>query len=235
MFLIGHGYAPRVTVKDGDGKVAFSGPVIFLPQDSSFVSYGVIKAPDAAPEQLGFEGYFFPSASLCDGAPCSTFPDADNPVLSLIAYHGNLGIDDGAAQSVYVLDKDKLSMFTTPGGKPRALLLPVGKQVSLGNGKGSISFDGYDRFVKLSITRQPGKIVPLLGVLAAIAGLLGSLFVRPRRTWVRARTVDGRTVVEVAALDRVSGGDAAAHVDDVAVVLRTQAPGAGDDQKDGRQ
>ncbi len=222
VFLTGHGYAPRVTVRDGDGNVAFSGPVIFLPQDSSLVSYGVIKAPDAAPEQLGFEGYFFPTASLCNGQPCSLFPDADNPVLSLIAYHGNLGIDDGAAQSVYVLDKDRLKPFTTPGGKARPLLLREGEKASLGKGMGSIRFDGYDRFVKLQINKQPGKVVPLVGVLLAILGLLGSLFVRPRRTWVRVGVRDGRTVVEVAALDRVSGGDPAAHVDAVAAALRPE-------------
>ncbi len=233
VFLIGHGYAPKVTVRDGDGKVAFSGPVIFLPQDGSFVSYGVVKAPDAAPQQLGFEGYFFPTASLCGGAPCSTFPDADNPVLSLIGYRGDLGLD--GPQSVYVLDKDKLKPFTTPGGRPRALLLREGERVSLGKGQGTISFDGYDRFVQLSISRQPGKIVPLVGVLAAIVGLLGSLFVRPRRTWVRAITVDGRTVVEVAALDRVTGGDPAAHVDVVAAALRTQGHDTSEDRKDGRQ
>src|SRR4051794_1891207 len=34
--LIGHGYAPVVTVKDGQGRVAFSGPVVFLPQDGNF-------------------------------------------------------------------------------------------------------------------------------------------------------------------------------------------------------
>jgi cytochrome c biogenesis protein len=235
VFLIGHGYAPKVTVTDGNGDVAFSGPVIFLPQDSSFLSYGVIKAPYAAPEQLGFEGYFFPTASLCDGAPCSIFPDADNPVLSLVAYRGDLGLDQGA-QSVYVLDKDKLTPFTTPGGKPRALLLRPGEKVSLGKGAGSVTFDGYERFVKLSITRQPGKVVPLVGVLSAIVGLLGSLFIRPRRTWVRARPVDGRTVVEVATLDRVSGGDPDTHVHEVATALRPNdtseppAPEQNDDQ-----
>lgn len=225
VFLIGHGYAPRVTVRDAHGEVAFAGPVVFLPQDGSFVSYGVIKVPDA---RLGFEGYFFPTASLCDGQPCSVFPDADNPVLSLVAYHGDLGIDDGAAQSVYVLDKDNLEAFTTPGGNVQALLLPQGKTMDLGKGQGSIRFDGYDRWVKLQINKSPGKVVPLVGVLAAILGLLGTLFIRPRRTWVRVRTVDGRTVVEVAALDRVSGGDPAVHVEEVATALR---PDQGEDRQ----
>src|SRR6478609_5621821 len=47
--LIGHGYAPEVTVKDGQGNVAFSGPVVMLPQDGNFTSVGAIKAPDARP------------------------------------------------------------------------------------------------------------------------------------------------------------------------------------------
>jgi len=223
VYLVGHGYAPRVTVRDGDGNVARSGPVIFLPQDGSFVSFGVIKVPDAAPTQLGFEGYFFPTAALCDGQPCSTFPDADNPVLSLIAYQGDLGLDQGQPQSVYVLDKSRMQRFETPGGNPRALLLSSGETTQLGDGAGSITFDGYDRWVKLQINKAPGKVVPLVGVLAAIVGLLGSLFVRPRRTWVRIRRADGRTVVEVAALDRVSGGDPAVHVAEVGAALRPAA------------
>ena len=62
--LLAHGYAANVVVKDGEGKVSFSGPVIFLPQDGNFSSMGTIKAPDARPEQLGFEGYFLPTAVM---------------------------------------------------------------------------------------------------------------------------------------------------------------------------
>src|SRR3546814_4666500 len=50
LFLSGHGYAPRVTVRDGDGEVAFSGSVIFLPMDGNFTSDGVIKAPNRSEE-----------------------------------------------------------------------------------------------------------------------------------------------------------------------------------------
>jgi cytochrome c biogenesis protein len=237
VFLVGHGYAPVVTVRDGDGNVAFSGPVVFLPQNSSFLSFGVIKAPDASPTQLGFEGYFFPTAAICPGnIPCSTFPGADNPVLSLVAYSGDLGLDSGAAQSVYVLDKADLKPIKTADGKPRALILSKGETASLGDGLGSITFDGYQQWAQLQISRQPGKLVPLVGVLAAIAGLLGSLFVRPRRTWVRARSdQDGRTVVEVAALDRVSGGDPKAHVADVVARLRGPSPGDAAPQSSARR
>lgn len=232
VFLVGHGYAPVVTVRDGDGH-AYTRPVPFLPQDGSFLSFGVIKVPDASPVRLAFEGYFFPTGSLCDGQPCSTFPDADNPVLSLVAYRGDLGLDSGVPQSVYVLDKDGLRQFRTPGGNPRALLLSVGDKARLGKSAGSITFDGYQRWVRLQVSHQPGKVVPLVGVMAAIVGLLGSLFIRPRRTWVRLRTVDGRTVTEVAALDRVGGADPAQHVAEVSAAL--QGTDASADDTDERE
>jgi cytochrome c biogenesis protein len=219
VFLVGHGYAPVVTVRDGDGEVAKSGPVIFLPQDGSFISYGVVTAPDARPTQLAFEGYFFPTASLCDGVPCSLFPDARNPTLSLIGYTGDTGLDSGEPKSVYVLDKDDLTPIETADGRPRGLMLGVGETAELGDA-GSVTFDGYQRWVRLQVSHQPAKIVPLVGVVAAIIGLLGSLFIRPRRTWARIREVDGATVVEVAALDRVSGGDPEAHVAELANELR---------------
>ena len=40
--------------------------------------------------------------------PFSQFPDSLDPALSLIPYHGDLGLDDGKPQSVYELDKSRL-------------------------------------------------------------------------------------------------------------------------------
>ena len=71
-----------------------------------------------------------------------------------------------------------------------------------------MTFEGLERWNKIQISRTPGKLVALAGVVLALLGLLGSLFVRPRRLWVRARRQDdGTTLVEVARLDRSSGGD----------------------------
>ena len=70
-----------MTVRDGNGQVAFSGPAPFLPQDSNFSSFGVIKAPDARPRQLGFEGFFLPTAVIDQRGPVSVFPDDLNPAL----------------------------------------------------------------------------------------------------------------------------------------------------------
>lgn len=219
--LIGHGYAPDITVRDGEGRVVFSGPVTFLPQDSSFTSYGVVKVPDASPEQLGFEGFFLPTLAFDEQAgPMSAFPDALNPALVLLAYRGDLGLDDGATQSVYELDRDQLTRFRASDGEPFRMLLQPGKTRELPDGAGSITFAGLDRWVKLQISESPGKVIPLIGVLAAIAGLLASLFVRPRRAWLRARSDGGRTVVEVAGLHRASGGDLAGELDALVARLR---------------
>ncbi|MEP7090314.1 MAG: cytochrome c biogenesis protein ResB [Nocardioidaceae bacterium] len=233
VFLVGHGYAPVVTIRGGDGKVAKQGPVVFLPQDTSFASFGVIKAPDAGPEQIGFEGLFLPTYGFTmQRGPYSQFPDILDPVLSLVPYHGDLGLDSGRSQSVYTLDKAGLKTFKSSSatlGPTRRIKLGVGQTVTLPDGQGSIRFDGVQRWVKLQVSHSPGKGIALGGVSLAILGLMGSLFIRPRRAWVRV-TGDpdgsGRTVVELAGLDRSSGGDLGDEVDELERLVRTSTPGS---------
>jgi cytochrome c biogenesis protein len=223
VYLLGSGYAPVVTVRDGEGDVAFSGPVPFLPADSSYVSEGVVKAPDAQPAQLGLEGLFLPWAVTgSDGVSRSLFPEAANPRLELFVYTGDLGLDDGQPQSVFSLDKDDLDRVQGDDGKTLRISLAEGARVQLPDGLGSVSFDGVREFARFQVASTPLGWLPLGGLVLAVLGLLGSLFVRPRRTWVRARDVAGRTVVEVAGLDRVSGGDLATDLDDIVARLRTE-------------
>ncbi len=222
IYLIGHGYAPHLTVRDGSGDVVFSEPVVFLPEDTSFRSFGVIKVPDTSGDQLGFEGEFYPTYAFIkgkNGGPFSAFPDAKNPALSMLAYRGDLGMDTGTSQSVYALDKKGLKPILKADGKPLRVDLMLGQTMTLPDGLGTISFDGMSRFVKLQISSSPGDYVALGGVVLALIGLLGSLFIRPRRVWVRVRRADGRTLVEVAGLDRTSGGDLAAEIDSVVAAL----------------
>ena len=203
VFLVGHGYAPKITVKDGNGDVAWSGPVVFLPQDASFASFGVLKVPDAQPQQLALQGMFFPTYSFnMQRGPFSVFPDALNPAMSLLAYHGDLGMDDGVPQSVFDLDTDKLEKFKRPDGRDFRLDMAPGDTVKLPQHLGKVTFDGWQRWVKVQVSDSPGKGVALAGVVLALIGLMGSLFVRRRRAWVRVTSRDGRSYVEVAGLDR---------------------------------
>ena len=78
--------------------------------------------------------------------------------------------------------------------------------------------------MKLQVSQTPGQGIELAGVVLALIGLLGSLFIRPRRLWVRAeRGEGGRTLVEVAGLDRSSSGDLDAEVEDLVARLRGDA------------
>lgn len=225
IFLVGHGYAPLVTVRDGEGNVAYKGPAVFLPQDSSFASFGVVKVPDAVPEQLAFEGLFLPTyAFTMETGPFSRFPDALDPVMSLLLYTGDLGLDSGEPQSVYSLDKDDLEVVKHPDGRDFRLDIAVGQTKELPGGAGSITFDGVERWVKLQISDKPGKRLALGGVVLALTGMLGSLFIRPRRAWVRVRREDGRTLVELAGLDRSAGGDLADEVDQLEELIRHDTP-----------
>ena len=105
-------------------------------------------------------------------------------------------------------------------GKPFRMDLRPGDTVTLPDDLGSVTFEGLQRWNKIQISRTPGKLVALTGVVLALLGLLGSLFVRPRRLWVRARRQDdGRTLVEVARLDRSSGGDPETGRDELAEIV----------------
>jgi cytochrome c biogenesis protein len=218
VFLIGHGYAPDITVRDAEGEVTYSGPIVFLPQDASFLSFGVVKAASRA-GQIGLEGLFYPTFQLVDGDPVTRWPDALNPLVSLNVWTGDLGLDDGVPQSVYLLDTSDATEVKGDGGRQLRLDLELGETQQLPDGLGSVSFDGVQPWVRVQISQTPGKEVALAGVVLALIGLLGSLFLRPRRVWVRARPRDeadgGGTMVEVALLDRSGGADLTDVLDEI--------------------
>jgi len=58
-------------------------------------------------------------------------------------------------------------------------------------------------------------------VVLALLGLMGSLFIRSRRVWVRATATADGTLVEVAALERSGGGDIRSVLEDLVESLRS--------------
>lgn len=214
VFLVGQGYAPVIKATDAQGNVAFEGAVPFLPGDATYTSTGVIKVPDAKPSQLGFQGFFLPTAvSEGKSAPVSIYPGAVNPLLGLFAYSGDLGLDNGTPQSVFILNKDKLKQFTNKDGTPLRLSLSPGQMVDLPGG-GNLQFVGLKTFVKFQFSSSPLLKIPLYGISLGILGLMMSLTIKPRRTWIRASREGSSTVVEIAVLDRVSRGDLPVNLDD---------------------
>jgi cytochrome c biogenesis protein len=211
VYLIGHGYAPVFRVTDARGQVVYNAATPFIAGSSgNFLSEGVVKVPDAQPEQLGFTGIFVPTAIDVGGTLESVFPAADNPVVSLIGYAGNLGMNNGVPQSVYQLDTAGMHRLTA---SPQ--LLQQGQSLQLPGGRGTITFTGYRQWVSLAITHDPGQLPALICGIAALGGLLLSFMVRRRRVFVRARTAaegpgagEHGTTVQIGGLARTdaSGG-----------------------------
>jgi cytochrome c biogenesis protein len=204
VYLIGHGYAPEFKVTDARGQVVFDGAQPFISGTTgNFLSQGVVKVPGAEPEQLGFSGVFVPTAVDIDGTLESVFPAADNPVVSLIAYAGNLGMNSGPTQSVYQMDTAGMKQLTAA---PQ--LLRAGQSLKLPDGQGTITFTGYQQWVSLAITHDPGQLPALICGMAALGGLLLSFVVRRRRVFVRASTGPQGTTVHVGGLARTDASGA---------------------------
>ncbi|MCI0384090.1 cytochrome c biogenesis protein ResB [Streptomyces sp. CNQ085] len=241
VFLVGHGYAPVVTVTDGQGRMAYRGPVPFLPQESlGLTSTGVIKVTDyrdkdGEKEQLGFQGIFTPTYGIdAERGPHSTFPELDYPVLSLNAFHGDLGVDAGLPQNVYQLDTDKMEQFEAEDGDLFRADLRPGESVELPEGAGTLTFDRVEQWASFQISQEPGEGWALGGAVAAVLGLAGSLFVRRRRVWVRARRgADGVTVVEMAGLGRSESARLPEELGELAFALQDDAPPAA--ERDGAE
>jgi len=204
VYLIGHGYAPMFKVTDARGQVVYDQATPFIAGSSgNFLSQGVVKVSGAQPEQLGFTGVFVPTAVEVGGVLESVFPAADNPVVSLIAYAGNLGLNNGVPQSVYQMNTAGMHRLTS---SPQ-LLVP-GQSLKLPDGQGTITFTGYVPWVSLAITHDPGQLPALICGIAALGGLLLSFVVRRRRVFIRARASDVGSTVQVGGLTRTdaSGG-----------------------------
>lgn len=240
VYLVSHGYAPVITVRDGKGKVVYRDAVPLLPLDGNVSSNGVIKVMDGyknaqgKSEQLGFQAFFVPTFDPKSGTMLSQFPALLNPLLAVNAYHGDLGVDSGIPQSVYQLDTKHMTAFKDGKGQLLKKLLQPGDSMTLPNGAGSITFEkDIKEWAGFEIVQEPGSGWALGGAVAAIFGLAGSLFIQRRRVWVRAvRGADGVTVVEMAGLGRSESAKVPEELGTLAGTLYDQAPGAPDADDD---
>ncbi|MEV6838127.1 cytochrome c biogenesis protein ResB [Streptomyces sp. NPDC051133] len=233
VYLVSHGYAPVITVRDGKGTVVYHDAVPLLPLDGNETSNGVIKVMDGyrdgqgKKDQLGFQAFFVPTFDPKSGTMLSQFPALVNPLLAVNAYHGDLGVDT-SSQNVYQLDKTHMKAFKDSKGQLLKKLLQPGDTLTLPNGAGSITFEkDIKEWAGFEIVQEPGSGWALGGAVAAIFGLAGSLFIQRRRVWVRAvRGADGVTVVEMAGLGRSESAKVPEELGRLAGTLYDQAPGA---------
>jgi cytochrome c biogenesis protein len=149
-------------------------------------------------------------------------------MLTLDVYTGDLGIDDGTPQSVYVLDTNPMTKLTGRGTDVKSIQLEPGKTAELPNGMGSVTFEdespkgakdftqSVKRYVSLQIHHDESAVWVLVFAVLALVSLALALFVPRRRMWVKATPRDGGVTLEYAGLARGEDPTLAAAVDDLA-------------------
>ena len=206
VYLINHGFAPKVTVRMPDGSVQ-QDQATFLPTDpSTFLSEGAFQeqGPQGAGKDVGIEGFFAPTPAVGnDGGVTSASPQVDNPVLGIFVYEGTLN-PNGLPQSVYSLNKAELHRIGQAN-------LRIGQTARMPNGI-AVTFDGWVPWVSLQVSHDPTQGYLLIVAVTAVVGLIGSLAVRRRRLWLRitpapAGKPDSPTVVAVGGLARSDTGN----------------------------
>jgi cytochrome c biogenesis protein len=228
VYLLANGYAPVVTVRDPDGAEVFRQAVPFLAIDANLSSTGVIKVPDGLSDELGLQGFFYPGGAVdAGGGLLTSFAPvlSDDALLTLTVYRGDLGLVDGSGGNVYTLDTSEMEELA---GRAEPLVLQVGDTVDLPDGMGTIELEAVTNYVGLDIHHDPAQVWVLGFALAAMGGLLTSLFIPRRRMWIKATAGDGGTRLEYAGLARGEDPTLAAAVADLARDHAEALPGRRD-------
>ena len=211
VYLLANGYAPTIVVRNAAGDVVFNESVPFIPQgsDPNLTSLGVVKVLNGLTDetgeatQLGLRGFFYPTQTkLQSGAYTSNYPDLENPVLTLDAFAGDLGVDDGIPQSVYSLETGKMEQLTGRAIEKPSIELRPGDSADLPNGLGTVTFEAVPRYASFDVMQNPFQLGILTFALLSLGGLLWSLFVPRRRMWVKAVPTEDGVVLQYAGLAR---------------------------------
>ena len=176
-FLVGHGYAPVIQVKDAKGQVIYDAATVFLPIDGNFTSNGVIKMPDNNP-QLAMQAIFtrrLRSTRLMARTPHSC---GQRPGRLLVGVEGESRLDNGVPQRLQARHQQ-----ADEGGASRGLR--PGETWTLPDGLGSVTFTGIKQYATFDIAHDPGKEAALIAAVLAILGLSLSLFIPRRRVGFR--------------------------------------------------
>lgn len=218
VYLLGNGFAPVITVRDPDGEAVFSGPVPFLQLDGNLWSRGVVKVPDGLADQVAFSGFFYPDPILLSNGTYQSFSPIDHgdSLVTLFAYTGDLGLDDGGPVNAYTLDPSEMTQIAGGDADTPALEMNVGDVVDIPGGLGTIEYEGLRRYVSVDIHHDPTPGWALLFAALILGGLLVSLFVPRRRVWIKAVVDASGTRLEYAGLARGEDPALAASVADLA-------------------
>ncbi|SCL24138.1 cytochrome c biogenesis protein [Micromonospora nigra] len=192
VYLLGHGYAPVLRYTDRYGRTQTSTTPFLSTGDVGLTGEGLAAYPDVNVDpatgernpdlQMAFTGLYLPTAPEEGPFTRSEHPTERNPAVNLVAYRGNLGLDAGIPGSVYELDQRQVreGKVTEVGTK----LLRPGETWTLDDGT-TLEFLGTEPYIVLSVRHDPGATLLLVASVTLLTGLMGSLFGRRRRVFLR--------------------------------------------------
>ncbi|RKN48338.1 cytochrome c biogenesis protein ResB [Micromonospora endolithica] len=245
VYLLGHGYTPLIRYTDRFGVTQISDKPFLSTGDIGLTGEGLADFPDANVDpatgkrdpnlQVAFSGLYLPTAPQEAPFVRSEFPTERNPMLNLVAYRGNLGLDAGIPGSVYELDQRQVT-----AGKVKevgAKLLKKGETWTLDDGT-TVEFLDTVPYIVLSVRYDPGSTPLLFASGFLLVGLMGSLFVRRRRVFFRVAgadpaggsPTDGSSLVEAGGLPRT---DHPGFADEFASLVAAVGGTEARDQRDG--
>lgn len=242
VYLIGHGFAPTVTVKMPAGRTV-TNTVPYIPQDpntffseGAFQFLGKAETNGAHLNDIGVSGFFAPTpVAEPSGTIGSSAPQAQDPVLGIFVYQGDVGNDE-QPRSVYSLDpaliaSHKLNLVAQKN-------LKVGQTVTTPSGA-AVTFDGWKQWASVQVSHDPTQQYLLLAAAAMVIGLIGSLGIRRRRVWLRLvpaeRTPKGQAVTGTPTLVSIGGlarSDSGNFTEEFAKLLQRLAPDADESRRD---
>jgi cytochrome c biogenesis protein len=239
VYLINHGYSAHVVLRDRSKHTVYEAYVPCVAADTAtLTSNCTFKIPDTGlppagplkkPQQIGVTAGLVPTF-VPGNTQGSVFPALRNPrIAGVQVYLGDLGLDAGTPQNVYVLDTSKMKQLDVKGanGSSPPMLNPNDPKADYVTGLPDglvLSVDGIRDFAVFSVKYDAGKGLVLWAAIAMLAGLIGSLLIRRRRLWIRAseQSDSGRTVVEIGGLART--GSFTAEFDDLVGRVRARLP-----------
>ena len=205
-----YGWAPELVVRNPAGEVVADSAIQMISDDKT-ASPGVLKVPDfnytlpgqARPTQLGAKLVLYPDAQELPHVNASSgtlglaygpgTAAANNPVLEVQLFVGDLGINTGASQDVFSLDTTHMTPYYTGGA---AFALPLHQTTTLelpaaggGTARFTVSFAGLRQFSLFHVKEDNGVPLVYTAFILTMTGLLTKLYLRPFLERRRRRAV----------------------------------------------
>jgi cytochrome c biogenesis protein ResB len=195
-----YGWAPHMVVRNPAGEVVSDTDIQMISDDKT-ASTGVLKVPafnytlpgQSKQVQVGAKLVLYPDAQalpqVSGAANALNFSyaagtaAANNPVLEVQLFVGDLGLDNGASQDVFSLNTSGMTPYYSGAA---AFALPVHQTTTLslpaangGTTNFTVSFPDLRQFSLFHVKKDNGVPLVYTAFVLTMAGLLTKLYLRP--------------------------------------------------------